>query len=36
MRPLARGDYAEVLFPKTMEGARQLVLLPEDRVDWSQ
>jgi hypothetical protein len=36
MRPLARGDYAEVLFPKTMEGARQLVLLPGDRVHWSQ
>jgi hypothetical protein len=36
MRPLARGDYAEVLFPKTMEGARQLVLLPEDSVHWSQ
>ncbi len=35
-RPLARGDYAEVLFPKTMEGARQLVLLPADRVHWSQ
>jgi hypothetical protein len=36
MRRLAGGDYAEVLFPKTMEGARQLVLLPEDRVHWSQ
>ena len=36
MRRLARGDYAEVLFPRTMESARQLVLLPEDRVHWSQ
>jgi hypothetical protein len=36
MRAVAGGDYAEVLFPKTMEGARQLVLLPEDRVRWSQ
>ena len=35
-RRLARGDYAEILFTKTMEGARQLVLLPEDRVRWSQ
>jgi hypothetical protein len=36
MRRLAGGDYAEVLFPRTMEGARQLVLLPGDRVSWSQ
>jgi hypothetical protein len=36
MRRLARGDYAEVLFPRTMESARQVVLLPEDRVHWSQ
>ena len=36
MRRLASGDYAEVLFPRTMEGARQLVLLPGDRVHWSQ
>ncbi len=36
MRRLGHGDDAEVLFPKTMEGARQLVLLPEDRVSWSQ
>lgn len=35
MRPMGRGDYAEVLFPKTMESASQLVLLPEDRVQWS-
>jgi hypothetical protein len=36
MRRLAGGDYAEILFPRTMEGARQLVLLPGDRVYWSQ
>jgi hypothetical protein len=36
MRRLARGDYAEIVFPRTMESARQVVLLPEDRVDWSQ
>jgi hypothetical protein len=36
MRRLASGGYAEVLFPRTMESARQVVLLPGDRVHWSQ
>ena len=36
MRRLASGGYAEVLFPRTMESARQVVLLPDDRVHWSQ
>jgi hypothetical protein len=35
MRRLPRGDYAEILFSRTMESARQVVLLPGDRVDWS-
>ena len=35
-RRQARGDYAEVLFPRTMESARQVVLLPEDEVSWSK
>jgi hypothetical protein len=35
-RQLAHGEYAEVHFPRTLESARQVVLLPEDRVDWSQ
>ena len=36
MRAVNRGDYAEMLFPRTMESARQVVLLPDDRVHWSQ
>jgi hypothetical protein len=35
MRRLGRGGYAEILFPRTMESARQVVLLPGDKVDWS-
>ena len=36
MRPLASGAYAQILFSKTMEGARQVTLLPGDRVAWRQ
>ena len=36
IRPLASGAYAEILFPKTMEGTRQVTLLPGDRVVWRQ
>ncbi len=36
MRPLASGAYAEILFPKTMEGVGQVTLLPGDRVTWRQ
>jgi hypothetical protein len=33
-RRLGGTDYADVLFVRTMESARQIVLLPEDRIRW--
>lgn len=33
-RQLARKDYAEIQFPRTLDGARQVLLIPDDRVQW--
>ncbi|WP_158943919.1 hypothetical protein [Granulicella sp. S190] len=33
-RPLATGGYAEVVFPRTMEDAGQILLLSGDRLTW--
>jgi hypothetical protein len=34
-RPLAPGRYAGIQITRTLEGARQLLLLPGDRIQWS-
>ena len=33
-RPLITGGYAEVVFPRTMESAQQVILLSGDRLTW--
>jgi hypothetical protein len=33
-RQLARNDYAEIQFPRTLDGAREVLLIPDDRVQW--
>jgi hypothetical protein len=34
LRPLSLGGYASIIFPKTLEDARQLILLSGDRIAW--
>ena len=33
-RRLAHNDYAEIQFPRTLDGAREVLLVPDDRVQW--
>jgi len=35
-RPLITGGYAEVVFPRTMESAQQVILLSGDRLAWKK
>ena len=35
-RPLITGGYAEVVFPRTMESAQQVILLSGDRLTWKK
>jgi hypothetical protein len=33
-RQLTRNDYAEIQFPRTLDGVREVLLVPDDRVQW--
>lgn len=33
-RRLAGNEYAEIQFPRTLDGAREVLLIPDDRVQW--